>query len=63
MNKYCRLCNGKYNFDGIIIRECFGEPTIAFTGGSGKANKTNRFKFCPACGEELTKENFGGKEI
>ena len=63
MNKICRLCNGKYNFDSILIRECLNKPTIAFAGGSGKADESNRFRFCPACGEKLTKENFGCKEV
>lgn len=63
MNKNCRLCNGKYNFDSILIRECLNKPTIAFACGSGKADESNRFRFCPACGEKLTKENFGGKEV
>ena len=64
MNKSCILCNGKYNFDSILIKECLNEITIAFAGGSGKANNNNnRFRYCPACGEKLTKENFGGREI
>lgn len=62
MNKNCKLCDGRYNFDSILIRECLNEPTIAFAGGSGKANESNRFRFCPACGEKLTKENFGEKK-
>ena len=63
MNKSCILCNGKYNFDSILIKECLNETTIAFAGGSGKADNNNRFRYCPACGEKLTKENFGGREI
>ena len=63
MNKNCKLCDGKYNFDSILIRECLNEPTIAFAGGSSKSDKDNCFRFCPVCGEKLTKENFGGKEI
>ena len=63
MNKHCKLCDGKYNFDSILIKECLNETTIAFAGGSGKADNNNRFRYCPACGEKLTKENFGGREI
>lgn len=63
MNKNCKLCDGRYDFDSILIRECLNETTIAFAGGSGKADESNRFRFCPACGEKLTKENFGEKEI
>ena len=56
MNKSCILCNGKYNFDSILIKECLNETTIAFAGGSGKADNNNHFRYCPACGEKLTKE-------
>ena len=63
MNKSCKLCDGKYNFDSILVRECLNKPTVAFAGGSSKANENNRFRFCPICGEKLTKENFGGREI
>ena len=63
MNKNCRLCNGKYNFDSILIKNVLNEPTIAFVGGSGKADSNNRFRYCPACGEKLTKENFSCREI
>lgn len=63
MNKNCVLCNGKYNFDSIIIKNCLNEATIAFTGGNGRATQNNCFKFCPACGERLTADNFGGKDL
>lgn len=43
MNKSCILCNGKYNFDSILIKECLNKTTIAFAGGSGKADNNNRF--------------------
>lgn len=38
-----------------IIKECLNKTTIAFAGGSGKADNNNRFRYCPACGEKLTK--------
>lgn len=62
MNTTCKLCNGTYDFRSILFRDCFGEMGIAFAGGSGKADADNRFRFCPACGKELTKENFNGEE-
>lgn len=60
MNKRCKLCDGHYNFDSLVIDEYGKEIRVAFTGGSGRANKDNCFRFCPACGERLTAENFGG---
>lgn len=63
MNKNCRLCNGKYDFRMVQITKCLNETTIALSGHVNQANKENTFKFCPECGEKLTKENFDGKEI
>lgn len=61
MNKLCKLCNGKYDFSSLKITKCLNEITIAFAGGSSKADENSRFKYCPACGEKLTKENFSDK--
>lgn len=33
---------------------------IALSGSKRQVNNDNRFRFCPKCGRELTKENFGG---
>ena len=63
MNKLCKLCDDHYNFDSLVITEYGKEIRVAFTGGSGRANKDNCFKSCPACGEKLTEENFGGNQI
>lgn len=30
------------------------------SGSKRQVNNDNRFRFCPKCGRELTKENFGG---
>ena len=36
---------------------------IAFSGSKRQVNNDNRFKFCPKCGRELTKEDFGGVDF
>ena len=59
MNKHCKLCDGTYDFRKLMISS--GE--ISFVGHLDMCNSENNFQFCPACGEKLTKENFGGKEI
>ena len=61
MNKLCKLCDGKYDFSSLEIIMCLNEISIAFAGGSRKADENRLFRFCPACGEKLTKENFSGK--
>lgn len=53
MNRLCILCNGNYNFDSILIKESCNNLMIAFAGGSGKANNSNRFKYYPNCGQLL----------
>ena len=63
MNKNCKLCNGKYNFSTLKITKCLGETSIVFTGGSSKADDNNCFKYCPECGEKLSKENFESHNI
>lgn len=59
MNNNCKLCDGKYDFRKLMINN--GE--IAFVGHLSMCNSENKFRFCPACGEKLTKENFSNKEI
>ena len=59
MNKHCKLCDGTYDFRKLMISN--GE--IAFVGHLSMCNIENKFRFCPACGEKLTKENFNNKEI
>ena len=61
MNRLCKLCDGEYDFSSLEITKCLNEISIGFAGGSRKADNDSRFKFCPACGEKLTKENFGRK--
>ena len=36
---------------------------IAFSGSKKQVNNDNRFRFCPKCGRELTKEDFGGVDF
>lgn len=62
MNKKCKLCDEKYNFDSIFIKERSNNFTIAIVGGNEKVNENDRFKYCPVCGEKLTKENFDNNE-
>ena len=59
MNKNCKLCDGKYDFRKLMIRN--GE--ISFVGHLSMCNSENKFRFCLVCGEKLTKENFNNKEI
>lgn len=60
MNNNCELCGGKYDFRMIQIDECLNMTGIALSGSKRQVNNDNRFRFCPKCGKELTKENFGG---
>lgn len=60
MNNNCKLCGGKYDFRMIKIDECLNMTGIALSGSKRQVNNDNRFRFCPKCGRELTKENFGG---
>lgn len=60
MNNSCELCGGKYDFRMVQIDECLNMTGIALSGSKRQVNNDNRFRFCPKCGRELTKENFGG---
>lgn len=60
MNNNCELCGGKYDFRMVKIDEYLNTTGIAFSGNKRQVNNDNRFRFCPKCGRELTKENFGG---
>ena len=55
----CKLCRN-YDFGGVGYDFDAGEarPTIYFPSHTGKVPEDERFKFCPACGMPLTKENF-----
>lgn len=60
MKNNCELCGGKYDFRMVQIDEFLNMTGIAFSGSKRQVNNDNRFIFCPKCGRELTKENFGG---
>lgn len=60
MENNCKLCGGKYDFRMVQIDECLNMTGIALSGSKRQVNNDNRFRFCPKCGRELTKENFGG---
>ena len=60
MNNSCELCGGKYDFRMVQIDEYLNMTGIALSGSKRQVNNDNRFRFCPKCGRELTKENFGG---
>ena len=60
MNNNCELCGGKYDFRMVQINECLNMIGIALSGSKRQVNNDNRFRFCPKCGRELTKENFVG---
>lgn len=65
MNKSCKICDGHFDFRKLQIDYdggVFG-PDIAFNGHLFQCKQNNAFKFCPACGTPLTKENFGGVDI
>lgn len=63
MNNNCELCGGKYDFRMVQIDECLNMIGIALSGSKRQVNNDNRFRFCPKCGKELTKENFGGVDF
>lgn len=63
MNNNCELCGGKYDFRMVQIDECLNMIGIALSGSKRQVNNDNRFRFCPKCGRELTKENFGGVDF
>lgn len=63
MNNNCELCGGKYDFRMVQIDECLNMTGIALSGSKRQVNNDNRFRFCPKCGKELTKENFGGVDF
>ena len=63
MNNSCELCGGKYDFRMVQIDECLNMTGIALSGSKRQVNNDNRFRFCPKCGKELTKENFGGVDF
>lgn len=60
MKNNCKLCGGKYDFRMVQIDKYLDITGIAFSGSKRQVNNDNRFRFCPKCGRELTKENFGG---
>ena len=63
MKNNCKLCGGKYDFRMVQIDEYLNMTGIAFTGRKRQVNNDNRFRFCPKCGRELTKEDFGGVDF
>ena len=63
MENDCKLCGGKYDFRMVQIDEYLDMTGIAFSGSKRQVNNDNRFRFCPKCGRELTKEDFGGVDF
>lgn len=63
MENNCKLCGGKYDFRMVKIDEYLNTTGIAFSGSKRQVNNDNRFRFCPKCGRELTKEDFGGVDF
>ena len=63
MKNNCKLCGGKYDFRMVQIDECLNMTGIALSGSKRQVNNGNRFRFCPKCGRELTKEDFGGADF
>lgn len=63
MKNNCKLCGGKYDFRMVQIDEYLDMTGIAFSGSKSQVNNDNRFRFCPKCGRELTKEDFGGVDF
>ncbi len=63
MENNCKLCGGKYDFRMVKIDEYLNTTGIAFSGSKRQVNNDNRFRFCPNCGRELTKEDFGGVDF
>lgn len=63
MKNNCKLCGGKYDFRMVKIDKYLDITGIAFSGSKRQVNNDNRFRFCPKCGRELTKEDFGGVDF
>lgn len=63
MENNCKLCGGKYDFRMVKIDKYLNMTGIAFSGSKRQVNNDNRFRFCPRCGRELTKEDFGGVDF
>lgn len=63
MDNNCKLCGGKYDFRMVQIDKYLDMTGIAFSGSKRQVNNDNRFRFCPKCGRELTKEDFGGVDF
>lgn len=63
MKNNCELCGGKYDFRMVQIDECLNMTGIALSGSKRQVNNDNRFRFCPKCGRELTKDDFGGVDF
>lgn len=63
MNNNCELCDGKYDFRMVKIDKYLDMTGIVFSGSKRQVNNDNRFRFCPKCGRELTKEDFGGVDF
>lgn len=63
MKNNCELCGGKYDFRMVQIDKYLDMTGIAFSGSKRQVNNDNRFRFCPKCGRELTKEDFGGVDF
>ena len=63
MKNNCKLCGGKYDFRMVQIDGYLDMTGIAFSGSKRQVNNDNRFRFCPKCGRELTKEDFGGVDF
>ncbi len=59
----CKLCDS-YNFGsvGFDWKKGYREPTIYFPCMLGNVPDDEKFRFCPACGKELTEENFKKQE-
>ena len=63
MKNNCELCGGKYDFRMVQIDKYLDVTGIAFSGSKRQVNNDNRFRFCPKCGRELTKDDFGGVDF
>lgn len=63
MENNCKLCGSKYDFRMVQMSELFGETVISLSGHVNQIDRNNVFKFCPLCGRELTKENYGGHQF
>lgn len=63
MKNNCKLCGGKYDFRMVKIDKYLDMTGIVFSGSKKQVNNDNRFRFCPQCGRELTKEDFGGVDF